>query len=42
MYNNNFLTPSNLHKHFGMILDSKLNFNNNLSEKYIKLIREMV
>ena len=35
-FNNNILMPSNLHKHLGMILDSKLNFNNHLSEKISK------
>ena len=35
-FNNNILTPTNSHKHLGMILDSKLNFKNNLSEKNIK------
>ena len=34
--------PSTLHKHLGMILDSKLNFNNHLSEKISKAIREFV
>ena len=34
--NNNTLTPTNSHKHLGMILDSKLNFKNHLSEKISK------
>ena len=34
--NNNILTPTNSHKHLGMILDSKLNFKNHLSEKISK------
>ena len=35
-FSNNILTPSNSHKHLGMVLDSKLNFNNHLSEKISK------
>ena len=35
-FNNNNLTPTNSHKHLGMILDSKLNFKNHLSEKISK------
>ena len=35
-FNNNILTPTNSHKHLGMILDSKLNFNNHLSDKICK------
>ena len=35
-FNNNTLTPTNSHKHLGMILDSKLNFKNHLSEKISK------
>ena len=35
-FNNNILTPANLHKHLGMILDRKLNFNNHLSDKISK------
>ena len=42
-FNDNTLTPSDSHKHLGMILDSKLNFKKHLSEKkYQKLIRELV
>ena len=41
-FNNNILTPTKSHIHLGMILDSKLNFKNHLSEKYQKLIRELV
>ena len=35
-FNDNILTPSDSHKHLGMILDSKLNFKKHLSEKNIK------
>ena len=35
-FNDNILRPTNSHKHLGMILDSKLNFNNHLSEKINK------
>ena len=35
-FNNNILTPTNSHKHLGMILDSKLNFKSHLSEKISK------
>ena len=35
-FNDNILTPTNSHKHLGTILDSKLNFNNHLSEKINK------
>ena len=35
-FNNNILTPTKSHKHLGMILDSKLNFKNHLSEKISK------
>ena len=33
IFNNNILTPSYSHNHLGLILDKKLNFKNNLSEK---------
>ena len=36
MFNNDILTPSNSHKHRGMILDSKRNFNNHLNENISK------
>ena len=36
MFNNNILTPSDSHKHLGLILDKKLNFNNHLSDKISK------
>ena len=32
-FNDNILTPSDSHKHLGIILDRKLNFKNHLSEK---------
>ena len=35
-FNDNILTPSDSHKHLGMILDSKLNFKKHLSEKISK------
>ena len=35
-FNNNTLTPTNSHKHLSMILASKLNFKNHLSEKISK------
>ena len=35
-FNNNNLTHTNSHKHLGMILDSKLDFKNHLSEKISK------
>ena len=35
-FNNSILSPTNSHKHLGMILDSKLNFRNHLSEKINK------
>ena len=35
-FNNNILTPTSSHKHLGIILDSKLNFNNHLSDKIYK------
>ena len=35
-FNNNILTPSDSHKHLGLILDRKLNFKNHLSEKISK------
>ena len=35
-FNNSILSPTNWHKHLGMILDSKLNFRNHLSEKINK------
>ena len=46
MFNNIMLTP-NSHKHLGIILDNKLNFNNHLSEpiskanKGIRIIRRL-
>ena len=33
---NNILTPSDSHKHLGLILDKKFNFKNHLSEKISK------
>ena len=36
IFNNNILTPSDSHKHLGLILDKKLNFKNHLSEKISK------
>ena len=36
IFNNNILTPSDSHKHLGLILDNKLNFKNHLSEKISK------
>ena len=36
IFNNNILSPSDSHKHIGMILDSKLNFKCHLSEKISK------
>ena len=35
-FNNKILTPTYSHKHLGMILDIKLNFNNHLSDKICK------
>ena len=35
-FNNNILTPSDLHKYLCLILDRKLNFKNHLSEKISK------
>ena len=35
-FNNNSLTPTNSHKHLGMIFDRNLNFKNYLSEKISK------
>ena len=35
-FNNSIFSPTNSHKHLGMILDSKLNFRNHLSEKINK------
>ena len=36
IFNNSVISPSDSHKHLGMILDSKLNFKCHLSEKISK------
>ena len=36
IFNNNIISPSDSHKHLGMILDSKRNFKCHLSEKIYK------
>ena len=36
IFNNSIISPSDSHKHLGMILDSKLNFKCHLSEKISK------
>ena len=33
IFNNSIISPSDSHKHIGMILDRKLNFKRHLSEK---------